>query len=89
METNRDQGYERISKAPPPTERFRQFLALDYPRKVVTIEPVMDLDLDTFAGWVFDFGDHNVFRYTCEKVFPNVMGSPQATVLETKGPRPE
>lgn len=50
LETNRDAGYDRISKAPPPTERFAKFLALDWPRKVVTVEPVMDFDVDPFVG---------------------------------------
>jgi hypothetical protein len=52
LETNRDEGYDAISKAPPPSERYRQFLALDYPRKVVTVEPVMDFDLDIFSEWL-------------------------------------
>lgn len=38
--------------APPPSKRYRQFLDLDYPRKIVTIEPVMDFDLDIFAAWL-------------------------------------
>lgn len=52
LETNRDDGYEKISKAPPPSERHRQFLELDYPRKVVTIEPVLDFDLDPFVDMI-------------------------------------
>ena len=52
LETNRDDGYDRVSKAPPPSERFRQFVALDYPRKVVTIEPMLDFDVDIFAEWI-------------------------------------
>jgi hypothetical protein len=52
LETNRDEGYGDISKAPPPSERYRQFKALKYPRKVVTIEPVMDFDTKVFAGWI-------------------------------------
>ena len=52
LETNRDEGYGDISKAPPPSERYRQFKALKYPRKVVTIEPVMDFDPRVFAGWM-------------------------------------
>jgi hypothetical protein len=52
LETNRDEGYRAISKAPVPTERYRQFKSLDYPRKVVTIEPVMDFGLDTFTRWI-------------------------------------
>ena len=52
LETNRDAGYDKVSKAPPPSKRFKQFLALDYPRKVVTIEPVMDFDTEPFAKWI-------------------------------------
>jgi hypothetical protein len=48
LETNRDDGYKAISKAPPPTERYRQFKMLKYPRKVVTVEPVVDFDEDVF-----------------------------------------
>lgn len=52
LETNRDEGYEKISRAPPPSERFKQFLELDYPRKIVTIEPIMDFDLEEFVYWI-------------------------------------
>ena len=52
LETNRDQGYRKVSKAPRPSVRYEQFKALDYPRKVVTIEPVMDFDLRTFVAWI-------------------------------------
>lgn len=52
IETNRDEGYELISKAPKPSDRCRQFLNLDYPRKVVTIEPIMDFDMDIFFDWI-------------------------------------
>jgi hypothetical protein len=54
LETNRDAGYDEVSKAPPPSERYRQFKALDYPRKVVTIEPVLDFDVEEFAGWIVE-----------------------------------
>ncbi len=52
LETNRDGGYAAISKAPVPSERYRQFKALKYARKIVTIEPVMDFDEDEFADWM-------------------------------------
>lgn len=52
LETNRDEGYELMSKAPVPTERYQQFLALDYPRKVVTCEPIADFDLETLYEWI-------------------------------------
>ncbi len=54
LETNRDAGYEAISKAPVPSVRYQQFKALDHPRKVLTIEPVLDFDLKTFAKWICD-----------------------------------
>ena len=52
LETNRDKGYQTISKAPLPSVRYQQFKALDYPRKVVTIEPILDFDLRIFAAWI-------------------------------------
>ena len=61
LETNRDDGYDKISKAPPPSERYRQFLALDYPRKVVTVEPVLDFDADVFAGMIAELAPEYVW----------------------------
>jgi hypothetical protein len=54
LETNRDEGYGEISKAPVPSERYTQFRALRYPRKVVTIEPVMDFDVDVLGARIID-----------------------------------
>lgn len=54
LETNRDSGYGEVSKAPPPSVRYAQFKALGYPRKVVTIEPVMDFDECQFVSWIVD-----------------------------------
>ena len=52
LETNRDKGYRKISRAPLPTKRYQQFLSLKYPRKAVTIEPIMDFDVNTLASWM-------------------------------------
>ncbi len=52
LETNRDAGYREISQAPLPTARFNDFYDLDYPRKVLTIEPVLDFDLEEFVEMV-------------------------------------
>ncbi len=52
LETNRDAGYDQVSEAPVPSVRYKQFLDLDYARKVVTIEPVMDFDTDIFTSWL-------------------------------------
>ena len=52
LETNRDQGYSKVSKAPVPTQRFKDFLRIDHPRKMITIEPAMDFDLDVMLEWM-------------------------------------
>ena len=52
LETNRDEGYGRVSRAPRPSARYRQFKALEYPRKVITVEPMMDFDLEVFSQWL-------------------------------------
>ncbi|MCP4646663.1 MAG: hypothetical protein GY852_02865, partial [bacterium] len=61
LETDDDEDYERISKAPPPTERYAQFKALDYPRKVVTIEPVMKFNVNPFAEMIVDLEPEHVW----------------------------
>ena len=63
LETNIDEGYRNISKAPLPSERFRDFLDLDYPRKVVTIEPVMDFCLDGFVDWMVQLKRQDSLEY--------------------------
>jgi hypothetical protein len=52
METNRDSGYSNFSKAPIPSQRLQQFHTLSFARKVLTIEPLMDFDTETFFSWV-------------------------------------
>lgn len=54
LETNRDKGYSKVSKAPVPSRRYKQFLSLKYPRKVLTIEPIVDFDLEVFTKWIVD-----------------------------------
>ncbi len=52
LETNRDEGYDDISKAPPPQERWDQFRGLVWALKTITVEPVMDFDLQEFAEMI-------------------------------------
>jgi hypothetical protein len=42
IETNRDDLYEGISSAPLPSQRYQTMLKLKHPRKIVTVEPVLD-----------------------------------------------
>lgn len=54
LETNRNKGYrEFVSKtAPLPIKRYNDFCALTHPRKVVTIEPVMEFNFAPFLTWM-------------------------------------
>ncbi len=50
LETNRD--YNNISKAPLTSLRYTDFLKINYPRKMISIEPILDFDLDEFFSWI-------------------------------------
>jgi len=54
IETNRDHLYKGIAKAPPPSQRYIDFLSIEHPLKMVTIEPVIDFDTDVMLKWVKD-----------------------------------
>ena len=81
LETNRDDGYEKISKAPKPSKRFRDFLELDYPRKVVTVEPIMAFDLNTFSDWIKQIRPEYVWIGYNSK--PNRVKLPEPSIEET------
>jgi DNA repair photolyase len=49
LETNRDYNN---SQAPKPSQRYQDFLSIKYPRKMVSIEPIIDFDLDEFLTWI-------------------------------------
>jgi hypothetical protein len=52
-----------VSKAPIPSKRFKDFFDLNYPRKVVTIEPVLDFDYDFFSDWMIKLNDQGSLEY--------------------------
>jgi len=49
IETNRNYP---VSKAPSTIERYNFMKELSFKNKIVSIEPIMDFDLETFAEWV-------------------------------------
>lgn len=49
LETNRNYN---ISNAPQPSARYHNFLSIQYPRKMISIEPIIDFDLETFITWI-------------------------------------
>jgi hypothetical protein len=52
LETNRDDLYEGISKAPLPSQRHEAMLKLHHPRKIITVEPVLDFDVEIMEKWI-------------------------------------
>ena len=52
LETNRDKLYSKYSDAPKPSKRYRDFVKVKHPLKMVTIEPVMDFDLNIMVKWI-------------------------------------
>ena len=51
IETNRP---ILVSKAPVPTKRYHSAAMNNHPHKFLSIEPVMDFDLEIFASWAMD-----------------------------------
>ncbi len=58
IETNKDDLYlnykPRISNAPLPSERYKAMRDLDWGLKFISIEPILDFDLDMFVAWIKD-----------------------------------
>lgn len=61
LETNKDGICKNVSKAPLPSVRYEAFRNLNYPRKIVTVEPIMDFDLEIFADWIARIKPEAVF----------------------------
>jgi len=56
IETNIDQTLQinQMSIAPPPSKRYRAMRDLEWDKKLVAIEPILDFDLETFSSWIED-----------------------------------
>ncbi len=61
LETNRDKGYERISKAPKPTQRAKDFIQVKHPRKFVTIEPILQFVLFRFIDMLVKINPERIY----------------------------
>ena len=63
IETNKDDLYteHRISKAPLPSRRYRAMAKLEWDLKFISIEPILEFDLDEMVKWVKDIDPVLVF----------------------------
>ena len=80
LETNRSLEYREISKAPYPVIRFKNFYNLDYPRKVVTIEPVLDFDILEFSEWIIRLYKQGTLEYVWFGFDSKNCGLPEPTI---------
>ncbi|MHA1216307.1 MAG: hypothetical protein ACTSPX_03140 [Candidatus Thorarchaeota archaeon] len=53
--------YREISQAPLPYKRYVTMKHLDHPRKYVTVEPILDFDVDVVVGWVKNIAPEFVY----------------------------
>jgi len=69
IETNRDELAAPLTKAPPPSERYEAWASLEWGRLFLSVEPVLDFDLDEFFyGWIFPVGGR---LFACEVGYDN------------------
>ena len=63
IETNRDNLYveRRISYAPLPSSRYIAMKELRWPYKFISIEPILDFDLEIFTSWLRDIAPRLVY----------------------------
>jgi hypothetical protein len=74
LETNRDKGYNEISLALIPSLRFRQFKELKWPQKIITIEPILDFDMEVFLGWISEINPVYVYLgYASPRTPKNIL----------------
>jgi len=54
IETNRDDLYleYKISNAPPPSLRYKAMKEVNWNLKFISIEPILDFDIDIFIEWI-------------------------------------
>ena len=84
LETNRFLDYKKISKAPIPPTRFQDFYELDYPRKVVTIEPVLDFDFRTFIKWFCLLDEQESLEYVWFGFDSKKCGLPEPSIKKAQ-----
>jgi DNA repair photolyase len=63
IETNIDSiiSGDKVSLAPPPSERAEAMKNLEWDRKIVSIEPVLEFDLKTLVKWLTDIDPFIVY----------------------------
>ena len=58
IETNREY---KVSTAPPPVERYKAMMDLPWRNKLISIEPIMDFDLDVLVQWMKEIQPRTIY----------------------------
>jgi len=82
LETNYDYDYRVLSSAPPPQERYRDFKELDWPRKIVTVEPIIEFDMKEFLNMIAQIDPMKV--YVGYNTRPKACDLPEPSLEKTK-----
>lgn len=61
LETNRNWLSWEVSDAPSVSQRYHAFLKVEHLHKIVTVEPALDFDLNTFFNWIRDINPMRVY----------------------------
>lgn len=61
VETNRASVCAEVSKASLPSQRFQDFLQLDWHRKALVMEPILKFDLDVVLDWASRLNPEAIF----------------------------
>ena len=63
IETTNDEiiQVDKVSNATLPSQRYQAMKELVWERKIVSIEPVLDFNLNTFVGWIEDINPFLVY----------------------------
>jgi len=74
--------YSVISKAPPPESRAECMVDLNHRRKFISIEPILEFDLETMVAWIKEIEPEMVFvgydnyRKWYKKLYQATFGKP-------------
>jgi DNA repair photolyase len=79
LETNRDIT-KLYSKAPYTCERYRVMTLLEVTNKFVSIEPIMDFDLDIFSQWILDINP-KIVEIGCDN-YKNSLPEPNSDKIK-------
>ncbi len=101
IETTNDEivQLDKVSTAPLPSERFDAMKTLEWGRKIVSIEPILDFELDTFIDWIRDINPfiiyvgydnycHNLREPTLKNTMNFLSRLPESSLVIKKSIRP-